>query len=1494
MKRIAGFLFICLCFFASRVGATIISGNTSVCVGASATYTIDTTGGTWSSSNTSVATVNAGTGAIAGIMAGTALISYNLPGVSFTKLITVNAQPPAITGLAQICEGSYTTISNSMSTAGTWISSAPSIASIVSNGKITGVTGGIATITYKLTATGCFVTREQTINALPADIVNPTALCPGGTTTLTSSPAGGTWNSSNASVASIDISSGLTTAVSGGYSGYYLALITYTLPTGCLKITQVTVNSAPGPVIGALTICSGTSTTLNSGTTGGIWTSSVPAVASVGLDGTLTGLTTGTTEISYTMGAGCASSAIVTVTPGAGANIGDNIVCIGQSTTLSNAITGGTWTSSTPSKASVHATTGVVTGYNTGTANITYTAGPGCNSITQVSVVGSAAITGGNKVCVGDTKTLSYSIIGGTWSSSNTSKATIDVLTGDVTGISTGTAVITYTLNAGCYKTLAISVGTPPAAIAGVAQGCVGSLTTLSNPSGGGTWTSNNISIARIASNGKVTAVSGGVATISYNVATTGCTATREFTVNVVPDVIANPGTICPGTSVTLVTSPAGGTWSSSNNSVASVESATGIVTGTWGSATSTSAAIITYAMPTGCQRVIQITVNKQPASINGNLSLCVNGTSALTCPSTGGTWSSSSPSVATISATGVVTGTGTGDATITYTLGTGCTQLATVSVNALLPANTGNELLCKGLTATFTNDATGGTWSSNNPTKASVHSTTGLVSAVNVGTAVITYNKGGGCFSTTLVTINNTLTAIAGTLSVCESGTTLLSHETEGGTWSSNNTGAATIDVTSGTATGISTGYATITYALNSSCYKTALLAVNPVPVVTATTTVLCPTETTNFSGSPVGGTWSSNNTAAVTAGLSNGLITGIAGGLTTITYELGTGCTALTAVSVNPATVAGTVTGTDHLWIDSSTTLTDTVLGGEWSSSDTLIATVTPGSPGSALVTGISAGTVIISYVTTGMCGDAAATKTITVEQHPSCFEWVTEGGAGFSTGSAVYTSLALDNSELPYIVFTDGATGSKATVRHYDGSAWSTVGIQGFSEGATAYTSIALNNSGIPYVTFRDAAHGNKASVMYYAGDTWQYAGTAGFSEGAVYFTSIAIDATGTPYVVYVDVVNDNKISVMKYTGTEWISVGTAGISSGTSSDPSIAINSAGIPYIAYYDASLDYKAVVMKYVSGSWTAVGTPGFTTGIADYISLKIDGAGTPYIAFRDFGHGTKATVMKYTGSDWVNVGEPGFSAGQPFYNSLALDASGTPYLAYADVSNGGKASVMKYESGTWLHLGEDGISAGTASHTCLAIGASNTPYLAYGDGASVTGTLIKYVGVVAPITGTLTVATGETTTLYDAEPGGTWVSTMPEVATINAAGEATGISPGTVVISYLSGDCAATKVLTVTATAGRGVAAQETGKDFAGTGMLLYPSPTSGNLTLDTRVAGNAVITSMDGRVVMQLHVEEGTNKIAMPANLAAGVYLLQFTGIKGERAVLRFVLRP
>ena len=168
----------------------------------------------------------------------------------------------------------------------------------------------------------------------------------------------------------------------------------------------------------------------------------------------------------------------------------------------------------------------------------------------------------------------------------------------------------------------------PPVAgsIVGSSQFCVGIGNTLSNPTGSidGIWTSSNTAIATVGSlTGTVTGVTAGVTTINYviNHGTCGTlTPNVNITVTGAPSPITGTNPICTNVPVTFSSLTTGGTWSSSNPSIAAINSTSGNLSGI-----STGVTTITYTGSTGCYITRVTTVNPSPNmyTITGGGSYC-------------------------------------------------------------------------------------------------------------------------------------------------------------------------------------------------------------------------------------------------------------------------------------------------------------------------------------------------------------------------------------------------------------------------------------------------------------------------------------------------------------------------------------------------------------------------------------------------------------------------------------------------------------------------------------------------------------------------------------------------------------------------------------------------------------------------------------------------------------------------------------------------------
>ena len=385
---------------------------------------------------------------------------------------------------------------------------------------------------------------------------------------------------------------------------------------------------------------------LNVGVSGGVLTVSGTPTASGTYTVTLTtGCTGGTTTATGTI--------TRTVPPSAGTLTGTQAICVAGTTTFTSTSSGGSWSSDATGIATVNSSTGVVTGVAAGTATITYTvAGTGgCANATATRTVTVTAaplagtLSGTQEICVAGTTTFTSTSAGGSWSSGATGIATVNASTGVVTGVAAGTATITYTVagtggcvNATATRTVTVTAAPSAGTLSGTTGICINGSSTFTSTVSGGSWTSSNTAVATInSSTGVISPVAVGSATMTYTVSGTGgcsnATATRVITITALPSAgtLSGNQAICIGGTSSFTSTVSGGTWSSSNTAIATINASTGVVTGV-----ATGVATMTYlvAGSGGCAdatatRTIDVrpynTITRTSALATTSQDLCIN-----------------------------------------------------------------------------------------------------------------------------------------------------------------------------------------------------------------------------------------------------------------------------------------------------------------------------------------------------------------------------------------------------------------------------------------------------------------------------------------------------------------------------------------------------------------------------------------------------------------------------------------------------------------------------------------------------------------------------------------------------------------------------------------------------------------------------------------------------------------------------------------------------
>jgi PKD domain/Secretion system C-terminal sorting domain/Bacterial Ig-like domain (group 2)/Bacterial Ig domain len=1347
-----------------------IAGTPIVCVNANTALTDPTTGGTWSSSNIALATAGTLTGTLTGYSAGNPTITYTAPdGCIATIIATINALPVSTftTTTNPICSGAAVSLNASVTGAVTY------------NWAFgDGGTGSGTSVSHTYTASGTFtptltVTNSSscvsssnlhlTVNPTPVAITGPAALCAGQSATFSDGTGTGHWTSSAIGTATAGSASGLVTGVAAGP-----VTISYTTAAGCSTSTLITINPLPAAIGSLTSICPGTTVTLTDAG-GGTWASSNTAVGTIGSStGTVGGITPGTTTITYTLPTGCLITALETVNPLPGPITGTLTLCTLANTTLGNSASGGTWTSISTGVATIGGTTGVVNGVGSGNSLISYTLPTGCVSTATVTVNPSPTLSGTTFLCTTTTTNLTPSITGGTWASSNSLMGSVNT-SGMVTALSAGSPVITYTLPTGCMGTATMSINATPLAPAGSNNVCVNSTTTLSDATTGGTWSSSVPTTGSISASGAVTGVAAGNMVISYTVA--GCSNTMNYTVNTTPSAITGGNTVCNSFTVTLNSTPAGGTWTSSNTVVGSVN-ASGIVTGL-----STGATTIAYTLAAGgCKATNAVSVLATPVPISGSNNVCVGATTPLTDATSGGTWSSSA-SAASMGTSGIMSGSSAGTATITYTSALGCNAFLPVTVNPTPGAISGTSAICFGSTILFSDGTGGGTWSSSNSAVASV-SSGGSVNGASTGTANISYTTNpGSCSVTFPVTINPVPASISGSAIVCTGLTTTLTDGTSGGTWSASNTNATIGSLTGIVTGGSSAGTVTMSYTLPTGCSATLPMSVNAQPATLTGTFNVCTTLTTTLGETTLGGTWSSTSPAIGSVNTS-GTVTGITSGITTISYTLA-GCAASAVVTVNPNPAA--ITGASVVCSTQTITLSDATSGGLWSSGAPATASV--GSI-SGIVTGGTGGTTTITYTLAAGC---SATRNITVNAMPTVYS-ITGGGAYCSGGTGLAIGLSGGDAGINYQLYNGPSTvGSPITGA---GSSFSF----GLQTAAGTYSVVATN----PATGCTINMSGTTPIVINPLPNTYSVTGGGGYCSGG---TGVHVGLNGSNIGINYQLYDNGTLVPSSLIAGTGVSL-DYGLETTAGTYTVVAIN----PSTSCSVNMLSSKVVTVNLPPNAYTVTGGGGYcTSGSGVHIGTSTSDAGISYQLMRggtnvgsamggttsaiDFGlqtvTGTYSVFATNTATGctgfmantvtvtinplptvYAVTGTGGYcpgSAGSTI--SLANSASGVTYQLYlAGVPTGVTASgsglpisfAPQTATGTYTVIAT--VNATTCTNTMsgslvVSVNPAPTAYSVTGGGGYCTGTT---TGVHVRLSGS---SVGTTYFLYN---GGTLTSTIP------------------------------------------------------------------------------------------------------------------------------------
>jgi trimeric autotransporter adhesin len=957
----------------------------------------------WSSQSPAIATVSA-TGLVVGVATGTVTITGVSEGRSATARVVVVPQPvgavvvsPAQSTLSvgqslkltvQVIDDDGTLLPGR---AVQYRSSSSAVATVATDGTVTGVTAGTTIITA--TSEGRSGTAQVTVtpSAVRSVRIDPTtaSLRVGATTRLAAVALDDnnvvlpqrpfTWLSGAPSIVTVS-PDGVVTAVAPGTALVFASaegrVASATITVASISVATVTVSpSSSAPLAGsAISLTAEVRDGSGQLLTGRdiSWRSTLPAIAVVSNSGRVLAVSPGQVRIEATV-EGVTGFALLNVLPvpvaAVSVTLSTTTIIVGQNSqafaTPRDAnglpLTGRTvtWSSSAPTIASV-SSAGVVTAVGVGTATISATVEGRVGTVQAIVVpvpIATVSVTlGDSSIILGQTtqgNAIARDIAGNalpgrvfTWASSAPTVATVST-SGLVTAVGEGLATITAT-SEGRSGSVEMSVGGRPVSTVTLTvprnairvSETIQATAVLRDSTGlivvrPITWSTSAPTVATVSSTGVITAVGVGSATITAtSEGRSGTVAISASLIPVTTVAVTVPrsgiriGETVPATAVlrdsagTVVTRPI--TWSTSAATVATVSS-TGVITAVAaGSATITATSegrTGTVAMTITPIPVTTVTVTTPVSTFRvgeGTQATAVLRDSAGTVVTRPITWSSSAPTVATVSATGAIAGVGEGTATITATSEgrTGTVALTITgrpveTVTVTVP-RTGIRVGENVQATAVLRDITGAivtrpvTWTTSAPAVATV-SSTGVITSLTPGSAVITATSEGKSGTVTMAITLRPVATVTVTLPrpIIRIGevitATAVPRDSAGNpltgrtiAWTSTSPAAASIS-SAGVVTAVAQGTTNIT-ATSEGRQGTALLTITIRPVASIDVifaspadSILTRTRTTQASviqrdsaGNLLTGravTWSAAPTSVATVSTS-GMVTGVAVG--------------------------------------------------------------------------------------------------------------------------------------------------------------------------------------------------------------------------------------------------------------------------------------------------------------------------------------------------------------------------------------------------------------------------------------------------------------------------------------------------------------------------------------------------------------------------------------------------------------------------------------
>ncbi|TDP61103.1 T9SS type A sorting domain-containing protein [Flavobacterium dankookense] len=357
-------------------------------------------------------------------------------------------------------------------------------------------------------------------------------------------------------------------------------------------------------------------------------------------------------------------------------------------------------------------------------------------------------------------------------------------------------------------------------------------------------------------------------------------------------------------------------------------------------------------------------------------------------------------------------------------------------------------------------------------------------------------------------------------------------------------------------------------------------------------------------------------------------------------------------------------------------------------------------------------------------------------------------------FLFSSIPQIDVAVDNNEVPYVIFNNNITNNLPIVKKYENGNWIDVGL-GIATVTSSFLNINIGTDNLPQILFQE---GNTIKLKKFDGNNWNLISQ---TTEFIPYTSISLelDNNNVPYVLTnYQVGTTANCFVKKFNGSAWEEVGITGFSENGSS---LVFDNLNSPHLI---VGLSIK----KFNQSTWENLTLPclacGYPFSVGQLTKFYFNNSNILHVGYiQNYFSNPTFYIAKLIDGAWQNVLSNSYQANRIFTvsgdssyhvnsthflspdvnkitdvqstllggsSSISLSGNyaydfsicnGIPLLAYKGFNTNGKATVKMFVNDNWTNIGALQISENEIQNVMVKSGTDGNIYIAYNNKLSST-----------------------------------------------------------------------------------------------------------------------------------------------------------------------------